>query len=607
MQNRHDIPIPELVTAARAGDPHARERLVSDCLPLVYNIVGRALDGHADVDDVVQETMFRALDGLGGLREPTGFRSWLVAIAMNQIRRRWNARQQTAVTSLDLAPEAPDPTGDFTDLSILRLGLSGQRREVAEATRWLDADDRHLLALWWQEAAGTLTRAELAAALDTTPQHTAVRVKRMKDQLEVARVVVRALASEPRCPTLATVTTAWDGRPAPLWRKRIARHARTCRRCAGHWTDLVPAEGLLAGLALVLPLSGAGTPSWLSGPAGTVAHGTALPADGAAGPQIPAAAPSGHPAPAPTGPAAPAGPSPAAPNPPATAPGTPGSPGPAPADGAADSGTTGAALPNSGTTGTPPTYSATTGTPLPSSGSTGVQPPGPGASGPDAAGGSRARRSAAVAGGLLAGGVVLALLWPSGRAPAERPSVAAPPSTRTPATESPAPAPTPSTTTARPSSPPPKRTPRAAEPSRRPRTTPAAPRQEPGPGPEQRLTSLVNAARADAGCAPLRIDPRLSAAARTHARDMAARHYYDHANPEGEHADARISAAGYDWSRWAENLNRGPSDPARVVDSWTDGSIHEENMLDCRYRDTGVAAVPGSEGTLWVQELAEPG
>ncbi|MER5968390.1 sigma-70 family RNA polymerase sigma factor [Streptomyces sp. NPDC002055] len=541
MQNRHDIPLPELVTAARAGDPHARERLVSDCLPLVYNIVGRALDGHADVDDVVQETMFRALDGLGGLREPTGFRSWLVAIAMNQIRRRWNARQQTAVTSLDLAAEAPDPTGDFTDLTILRLGLSGQRREVAEATRWLDADDRHLLALWWQEAAGTLTRAELSAALDTAPQHTAVRVKRMKDQLEVARVVVRALATAPRCPTLATVTTAWDGRPAPLWRKRIARHARTCRRCAGHWTDLVPAEGLLAGLALVLPLSGAGTPSWLSGPAGTVAHGTALPTEGFAGPQIPAA------------------------------------------------------------------NSATTDAQRPSSGSTDVQPPGPGASGPHAAGGGRAKRSAAVAGGLLAGGVLLALLWPSGRAPAERPSVAAPPSTRTPVTESPAPTPTPSTTTARPPSPPPKRTPRAAEPSRRSRTPPAAPRQEPDPGPEQRLTSLVNAARADAGCAPLRIDPRLSAAARAHARDMAARHYYDHASPEGQHADARISAAGYDWSRWAENLNRGPSDPARVVDSWTDGSIHEENMLDCRYRDTGVAAVPGPGGTLWVQELAEPG
>ncbi|MEV8154574.1 sigma-70 family RNA polymerase sigma factor, partial [Streptomyces fradiae] len=247
---------PELVTAARAGDGRARERLVEDYLPLVYNVVGRALDGHADVDDVVQDTMFRALDGLGGLREPSRFRSWLVAIAMNQIRRRWNDRQQAPTAPLERVVERPDPAGDFVDLTILRLGLSGQRREVAEATRWLDEDDRALLSLWWQEASGRLTRAELAEALGVPVRHAAVRVQRMKAQLETGRGVVRALSATPRCGALARLTEDWDGRPAPVWRKRVARHARGCRACGGHWADLIPAEGLLAGLALVVPLAG---------------------------------------------------------------------------------------------------------------------------------------------------------------------------------------------------------------------------------------------------------------------------------------------------------------------------------------------------------------
>ena len=43
---------------------------------------------------------------------------------------------------------------DFADQTIERLGLSGQRLETAEATRWLDDEDRPVLALWWQEAAG---------------------------------------------------------------------------------------------------------------------------------------------------------------------------------------------------------------------------------------------------------------------------------------------------------------------------------------------------------------------------------------------------------------------------------------------------------------------
>ncbi|MFD7581533.1 RNA polymerase sigma factor, partial [Kitasatospora sp. NPDC059817] len=251
-----------LVRAAQAGDRQAQEALVAAWLPLVYNVAGRALDGHADVDDVAQETMIRALDGLDGLREPESFRSWLVAITMNQIRRRHAAgQQQPTVGGLDETWELADPRADFTDLTVLRLGLSGQRREVAEATRWLDPDDRELLALWWLEASGELTRAELAEALDLTPQHTAVRVQRMKKQLEAGRIVVRALGAYPRCPELADVTTGFDGTPNSVWRKRIARHIRGCATCDRLGRDLFPAEGLLAGLALVpIPL---GSPALL--------------------------------------------------------------------------------------------------------------------------------------------------------------------------------------------------------------------------------------------------------------------------------------------------------------------------------------------------------
>ncbi len=51
---------PAVIAAAQAGDGQARDRIVTESMPLVYNIVGRALHGHADVDDVAQETMLRA-------------------------------------------------------------------------------------------------------------------------------------------------------------------------------------------------------------------------------------------------------------------------------------------------------------------------------------------------------------------------------------------------------------------------------------------------------------------------------------------------------------------------------------------------------------------
>ncbi|WIM94879.1 sigma-70 family RNA polymerase sigma factor [Actinoplanes oblitus] len=239
------------VVAARAGDPAAIDRLVAGYLPLVYTIVGRALEGHADVDDVVQETMIRVLRNLGELREPEAFRSWLVAITVRQVRDRFRARQVGEHALLD--PDLRDPGADFTDLAITRLELSGQRRETAEATRWLDEENRELLSLWWLEASGELTRDEIVEGTGLGRQHAAVRIQRMKGQLETARAVVRALHRQPLCPELSVLIEPWDGLPNALWRKRIARHTRECRLCAPAWQDLVAAERLLAGLALVVP------------------------------------------------------------------------------------------------------------------------------------------------------------------------------------------------------------------------------------------------------------------------------------------------------------------------------------------------------------------
>ncbi|MFI6735430.1 RNA polymerase sigma factor [Nonomuraea sp. NPDC050451] len=240
----------ETVLAARAGDRDAIDELVRSHLPLVYNIVGRAMNGHPDVDDVVQETMARVVTGVSGLRDPDSFRSWLVAIALNQVRE-WRQAPHAALAAIDEAMGLADAASDFAALTVTRLGLSGQRKEAAEAARWLDADDREVLALWWMEVAGELARAELAAALGTNEQHAAVRVQRAKRRLETARAVVRALAVRPPCPELAAVAQTWNGAPSDLWRKRLSRHVRDCPVCGEHLADLVPAERLLAGLGLV--------------------------------------------------------------------------------------------------------------------------------------------------------------------------------------------------------------------------------------------------------------------------------------------------------------------------------------------------------------------
>lgn len=489
-----------VVEAAKAGDEGAREQLVAAYLPLIYNVVGRALDGHADVDDVVQETMVRVLESLADLREPASFRSWLVAIAMNQIRRRWTTDHKAPAVGLDQAPERADRSADFVDLTILKLGLSGQRREVAAATRWLDEGDRALLALWWLEAAGEITRPELVAAVGVAAGHTAVRVQRMKQQLEAGRVVVRALSAHPRCPDLAELTATWDNEPCALWRKRIARHARQCAACSRHWNDLLPAEGLLAGLAL-LPL-----PAHLAPPTVLTAPTAAV-----------------------------------------------------------------TALSQHQVSGGPGVHH------LPK------RPLRP----------SRLKKGTAVT-GSLAVAVIAALWWsldtPQDRrqeAPRATPTAAAP--SPTPSRRTPTPTPTPSHSA-------------SASPTPTPTPTPSAP----PPSLEEQATALINAQRARAGCGPLRIDPRLHTAAQRHSADMAARQYYDHDAPDGTGPDERITAAGYAWSSWGENLDRGRRTASAVVGDWMGDPMHRDNLLDCKFTAVGIGVVEGAGGPWWTQDLAGP-
>ncbi|WP_086825909.1 sigma-70 family RNA polymerase sigma factor [Streptomyces sp. NRRL B-24572] len=238
-----------LVVAAQAGDDRAREELIAAYLPLVYNIVGRALSGHADVDDVVQETLLRVVRDLPALRAPESFRSWLVSITLRQINTHWHRQHALAdrTTVIDEARRIPDAGAEPVDVTILRLHVSDERRRVVEAGRWLDPDHRVLLSLWWQECAGLLSREDMAAATGLTVAHVGVRLQRMREQLELCRTIVAALEADPRCPQLAGTVVGWDGDRASVWRKRIARHTRDCPVCTGTSTERVPAE--------LLPLS----------------------------------------------------------------------------------------------------------------------------------------------------------------------------------------------------------------------------------------------------------------------------------------------------------------------------------------------------------------
>ncbi|MFE2723094.1 CAP domain-containing protein [Kitasatospora sp. NPDC059327] len=122
----------------------------------------------------------------------------------------------------------------------------------------------------------------------------------------------------------------------------------------------------------------------------------------------------------------------------------------------------------------------------------------------------------------------------------------------------------------------------------------------------QQVVDLVNVQRAQHGCGPLTADSRLATAAQGHSEDMAARDYFDHASPEGYHADHRIEATGYRWNSWGENIARGQKDAAAVMDAWMNSPGHRANILNCSFKEIGVGVKTGSGGPWWTQVFASP-
>lgn len=72
-----------LVRSARTGNPRAFEELVRRTSRLVYvKIWMQTGDAHR-AEDLLQETLLTAFRSLGQLRDPNGFRPWLMKIAQN--------------------------------------------------------------------------------------------------------------------------------------------------------------------------------------------------------------------------------------------------------------------------------------------------------------------------------------------------------------------------------------------------------------------------------------------------------------------------------------------------------------------------------------------
>jgi uncharacterized protein YkwD len=134
---------------------------------------------------------------------------------------------------------------------------------------------------------------------------------------------------------------------------------------------------------------------------------------------------------------------------------------------------------------------------------------------------------------------------------------------------------------------------------------------------EDQVLAAVNKARAGAGCSALRVNDKLVAAAKGHAKAMAEQNFFGHASKNGAKFSSRIKAQGYRFSKVAENIGAGQRAAVGIMQDWMNSAGHRKNILDCALSETGIAVVYQADDAplkgqkyamkyYWVEVFARP-
>ncbi len=131
---------------------------------------------------------------------------------------------------------------------------------------------------------------------------------------------------------------------------------------------------------------------------------------------------------------------------------------------------------------------------------------------------------------------------------------------------------------------------------------------------KSQILSLINKARSLGrtcgstfypATTPLTWNSKLYQAALGHSNDMATNNFFSHTGSDGKNAGSRITAAGYSWFTYGENIATGYFSAQSVIDGWLASSGHCKNIMNPSVTNVAAArATGGPYGIYWTQVFA---
>ena len=116
---------------------------------------------------------------------------------------------------------------------------------------------------------------------------------------------------------------------------------------------------------------------------------------------------------------------------------------------------------------------------------------------------------------------------------------------------------------------------------------------------QYRMLDSVNRLRQVAGSPPLQLNAQLTAAAATHARDMAMQNRPWHFGSDGSSPIDRVRRVGYPGMMLGENISETYENEVETLAAWMEISDTRAVIIDPAARDLGIAWFQESGGKLW--------
>jgi len=89
----------------------------------------------------------------------------------------------------------------------------------------------------------------------------------------------------------------------------------------------------------------------------------------------------------------------------------------------------------------------------------------------------------------------------------------------------------------------------------------------------------------------------LEQSATAHSQDMATKKYFSHTSQDGKNPGQRLTAIGYAWTTWAENIANGYITEESVIEGWKNSEGHCKNIMNANMTEMGV----GRSENYWTQ------